>query len=183
MIVRSFPRNCREAYRVIRHGTASRAHLGDDAAPARGRRHPDASPRTERNGCSRESLENHVRAGCSATRGAFCRVVTRAVCSPLSTVEPGSHPPIIFDSASTSSTHGCPNVSTSSGATLALYCLSPRPSPRYGLAHHAPWPQLFPPARASSSDARLAQPSNLREEMRLIAAASSMNRGFLTTWH
>src|SRR5271168_4652242 len=86
----------------------------------------------------RESLEGHVRAGCSATRGAVCRAITRAVFSLLASIDCGAGKPSaeIFDTASTSSTHGL-NPAMSPGATLTLCFLSPRPSPRCGLARRA----------------------------------------------
>src|SRR5215469_4185272 len=43
---------------------------------------------------SRESLKEDRNVG-SATGSDFCRAVARAVCSPLTIVEPGSHPPNI----------------------------------------------------------------------------------------
>ena len=76
-----------------------------------------------------KSLEDHVRAGCSATRGALCRAVTRAVWS-LASIDCGAGKPSAesFDTASTSSTHGA--AAMSPGATLEFRFLSPRPSPR-----------------------------------------------------
>src|SRR5262249_41563185 len=46
----------------------------------------------EMNEQSRESLKEDRNFG-SATRSDFCRAVARSVCSPLTIVEPGSHPP------------------------------------------------------------------------------------------
>ena len=70
-----------------------------------------------------KSLEDHVRAGCSATRGALCRAVTRAVWS-LASIDCGAGKPSAesFDTASTSSTHGA--AAMSPGATLEFRFLS-----------------------------------------------------------
>src|ERR1700688_2003275 len=75
-----------------------------------------------------EFSRNQVRARCSATRGAFCRAVTRAVLL-LASIDCGAGKPSAesFDTASTSSTHA---MNMSPGATLILYFLSRRPSPR-----------------------------------------------------
>jgi hypothetical protein len=75
-----------------------------------------------------ESLENHVRAGCSATRGAFCRAVTRAVFVRL--YRPWSREAIrrIFRYCF-HLVNSC-EVRMSPGATLVLYFQSRRPSPR-----------------------------------------------------
>lgn len=55
---------------------------------------------------ARESLQNHVRAlGALPLEATFVVRSPARFGSPLSTVEPGSHPPNILDAASTSLTH------------------------------------------------------------------------------
>src|SRR5215470_14570624 len=69
----------------------SRAHRAVAGPASRKSQTTRFDPR-EMNEQSRESLKEDRNFG-SATRSDFCRAVARSVCSPLTIVEPGSHPP------------------------------------------------------------------------------------------